>query len=83
MKVHLKMFAILRDRSGMAEMDLELPSGATVSKAMEEVAQRFASIADLLPRAGAAVNLAYVARTTTLQDGDELALIPPVSGGCS
>ena len=80
-KVHLKMFAILRERSGVAETDLELPEGATVATAMAEVARRFAPIAPLLLRTLGAVNRDYADAGTRLKDGDELALIPPVSGG--
>jgi molybdopterin converting factor subunit 1 len=81
MKVRLRMFAILRERSGVSEIEIELADGATVAVAMEEVGRRFATIVDLLPRTVAAVNLSYAKPTTPLRDGDELALIPPVSGG--
>jgi molybdopterin converting factor subunit 1 len=81
MKVRLRMFAILRERSGVSETEIELADGATVAVAMEEVGRRFVAIADLLPRTAAAVNLSYAKPTAPLRDGDELALIPPVSGG--
>jgi len=81
MKVRLRMFAVLRERSGVTETDIELADGATVAVAMEEVGRRFASVVDLLPRTAAAVNLCYAKPGTALRDGDELALIPPVSGG--
>jgi MoaE-MoaD fusion protein len=81
MKVRLRMFAILRERSGVSEAQIDLPDGATVAAAMEEVGRRFAAIAELLPRTAAAVNLSYAKLGTPLRDGDELALIPPVSGG--
>jgi molybdopterin converting factor small subunit len=81
MTVRLRLFAILRERGGVSECDLELRDGATVADAIQETAKRFAAIADLLPRAAAAVNLSYAALDLQLHDGDELALIPPVSGG--
>jgi molybdopterin synthase sulfur carrier subunit len=81
MKVRVKMFAVLRERGGIPELDLELPEGATVAAAMEEAGKRIGAIVDLLPRTAAAVNMFYVKPTVLLQDGDELALIPPVSGG--
>jgi molybdopterin converting factor subunit 1 len=81
MKVRLRMFAILRERSGVSEIEIELADGATVAVAMEEVGRRFTTIVDLLPRTAAAVNLSYAKPTAPLRDGDELALIPPVSGG--
>jgi molybdopterin converting factor small subunit len=81
MRVRLKMFAVLRERGAISELDLDLPEGATVAVAMEEVGRRIAAIADLLPRTVAAINLSYVKPAALLRDGDELALIPPVSGG--
>ena len=57
MKIRLRMFAILRERSGISEAEIELADGATVAVAMEEVERRFGRIADLLPRTAAAVNL--------------------------
>jgi molybdopterin converting factor subunit 1 len=79
--IHLKMFAILRERSGAAEAELQLPDGADVSQAVAEAERRFPAISDLLPAAAVAVNLDYSQRQAILHDGDELALIPPVSGG--
>jgi molybdopterin converting factor small subunit len=80
-RVHLKMFAILRERSGVSETELELPEGATVAMAMAEAGRRFAPIAPLISRTLGAVNRDYADTGTRLKDGDELALIPPVSGG--
>jgi MoaE-MoaD fusion protein len=81
MMIHLKMFAIMRERSGVAEAQLQLPEGADVSQAVAEAARRFPKMADLLPGVAVAVNLDYAQRQVVLRDGDELALIPPVSGG--
>jgi molybdopterin synthase catalytic subunit len=81
MKVRLRLFAVLRERSGVSNAEIDLPEAATVSVAMDEVGRRFTTIADLLPKVVAAVNLSYARPETLLRDGDELALIPPVSGG--
>jgi len=81
MKIRLRMFAILRERSGISEAEIELAEGATVAIAMEQVGRRFSTIVDLLPRTAAAVNLVYAKPMDRLHEGDELALIPPVSGG--
>ena len=81
MTIKLRMFAILRERSGISEIDLVLAEGATVSAAMEEIGKRFPKVTDLLGRTAAAVNLSYARGSDPLRDGDELALIPPVSGG--
>jgi molybdopterin converting factor subunit 1 len=81
MKIRLRMFAILRERSGISDAEIELAEDATVAAAMEEVGRRFGKIADLLPRTMAAVNRSYAEAKDHLREGDELALIPPVSGG--
>jgi molybdopterin synthase catalytic subunit len=74
-------FAGLRDRAGVGGISVELPEGATVADAIEVA--RAASDRDLsVPRAiMTAVNEEYADRDQRLSDGDELALIPPVSGG--
>jgi molybdopterin converting factor subunit 1 len=81
MRVTVRFFAVLRDKAGTDQVTLELADGAPVSIAMEQVAQHLPSLANWLPRVAPAVNREYAARDATLHDGDELALIPPVSGG--
>ena len=81
MTTTVRFFALLRDRAGLAELSLDLPLAATVSDAADRLAERFPPIAAMLPRVAFAVNREYVPRSTELHDGDELALIPPVSGG--
>jgi molybdopterin converting factor small subunit len=81
MKVTIKLFAILKDRAGAGELSLELPIGATAGYAAETLARKYPDLAKYLPSSGYAVNREYVPPTSLLHDGDELALIPPVSGG--
>lgn len=81
MTVRVRFFAILRDLAGVAEVPLELDDGTTVAQAREPLLKRLPALRDHLPRCAFAVNLAYVKPDAPLQDGDELALIPPVSGG--
>ena len=81
MKIRLRMFAVLKEVAGISEAEMELPAGATVGFAMEEIGRRFAKIAKMLPRTAAAVNRSYAGPAVQLHEGDELALIPPVSGG--
>jgi molybdopterin synthase catalytic subunit len=75
------MFAALADRVGTRELPLDLSEGATVGAALEAVESRLPALSELADRIATAVNLAYVRRDHRLADGDELALIPPVSGG--
>ena len=76
MHVHVRLFAGLRERAGAAEVELELPSGASVGDAIARLADITAGV-----RVVMAVNQEYADPTSTLHAGDELALIPPVSGG--
>ena len=81
MNVNVKLFAIVKDRAGVGECSLELREGATVAAAGRAIADRFPALKDFEPRVAYAVNREYANRETVLRDGDELALIPPVSGG--
>jgi molybdopterin converting factor subunit 1 len=76
MQVRVRLFAQLRERAGADEVELELPDGALVSDAIE----RLRAVTDGL-RVVMAVNQEYADPDASLEPGDELALIPPVSGG--
>jgi MoaE-MoaD fusion protein len=76
MEVQVRLFAVLRERAGADELKLELPDGASVADALSELH----GITDGL-RVVMAVNQEYADPELALQPGDELALIPPVSGG--
>ena len=81
MRVRVKLFAVLRERAGESEAMLELPDGATVAVARDLLARTYPTLATHLSRVAFAVNQSYVKPDAPLADGDELALIPPVSGG--
>ena len=83
MRIRVKLFALLRDRAGVSDLSLELAPGSSVSTAIARIAQQAPAIGDLLSRVAPAVNREYVKPDRILSDGDELALIPPVSGGIS
>jgi molybdopterin synthase catalytic subunit len=74
--VHVRLFAALRERAGAAEVELDLPDGAVVN----DVLKRLGALIDGVPVV-LAVNHEYADGDAALQSGDELALIPPVSGG--
>ena len=76
MEVTVRLFAQLRERAGRSEVSLELPEGARVADALRELDD----LADGLPLV-MAVNREYAGDDHVLAPGDELALIPPVSGG--
>jgi MoaE-MoaD fusion protein len=76
MEVRVRLFAGLRERAGAEVVELELPDGAVVGDALE----RLRGLTDDLPVV-MAVNREYAERDLELRAGDEVALIPPVSGG--
>ena len=79
MEVTVRLFAMLRERAGARELTLSLPDGARVSDAL-------AALGDVAPPElplVMAVNREYARDDRVLDAGDELALIPPVSGGSS
>jgi molybdopterin synthase catalytic subunit len=78
MLVRVRLFAMLRERAGAAEVELELPDDARVGDAL-------AAMGDLAPGTPLvmAVNRRYAKSDEPLSPGDELALIPPVSGGAA
>ena len=76
MKVHVRLFAALRERAGFGNVDLVLADGATVSDVWPLLDLGDEPLGLLY-----AVNRAYADRGEPVSDGDEIAVIPPVSGG--
>lgn len=76
MLVRVRLFAALRERAGSDELELELPEGALVADALDRMGNVTGEV-----KAVMAVNREYAGPGTALHPGDELALIPPVSGG--
>jgi molybdopterin synthase catalytic subunit len=83
LKVSVYLFALYRERAGRGHLSLDLPPDATVSHAVEEVRQLFPDLAPPEVNIVVAVNTEYADPDLELHDGDDLALIPPVSGGMS
>jgi molybdopterin synthase catalytic subunit len=75
-EVTVRLFAMLRERAGSGSVTLDLPEGARVRDALDSLA----GLAEGIPLV-MAVNREYADEETALDPGDELALIPPVSGG--
>lgn len=79
MTIRVLFFAYLRERCGVREVDVELPEGASVAELWLRLTAQFAGLPAEPPKF--AVNRVYVDKAHPLHDNDELALIPPVSGG--
>jgi molybdopterin synthase catalytic subunit len=78
MTVRVRLFAALRERAGTGEVELELPEGARVGDALARLGDLAGGLALVM-----AVNREYADADVPLAPGDELALIPPVSGGAA
>ena len=81
MKIRIKLFAILRDAAGTGDVELDVPPGTSAGAIRQMLSAAHPAIERYLPRVAIAVNQSYATPETELRDGDEVALIPPVSGG--
>jgi molybdopterin converting factor subunit 1 len=79
--IHALYFAIMRDHLGMSEQDLTVPKGTTAGEVFRIVTADRPHLQRLERAAMVMVNEAYVPKDTELRNGDEVAIIPPVSGG--
>ena len=81
MRVKVRLFAILRERAGWRERELDLPAGASIEDAWQHLVNASPALAPSRDSIRFARNRAYTAADELLADGDELVLIPPVAGG--
>ena len=81
MLVTIRLFARLREIAGTGEIRRELPEPATAATAWASLAQEFPALAPFERTVSCAVNEEYARFTSALADGDEVAFLPPVSGG--
>ncbi len=81
MRVRVLYFAILKDVFGCEREELELPAGTTVSELLGVLQGRGDSVGKVWGSIAVAVNQEYAVAGVVLNDGDEVALLPPVSGG--
>jgi molybdopterin synthase catalytic subunit len=80
-RVHVRLFAMQRELAGTRGLDLSLPSGSTIEDAWTEVVRLHPALAPGRPALRFARNGAYAPAEAPLGEGDEVAMIPPVSGG--
>ncbi len=81
MRVTIRLFARLRDLAGAGTLTRELPAASDVDAVWQAVAREFPAMAPLRPSIAAAVNAEYAKFDRAVADGDEVAFLPPVSGG--
>ena len=81
MQIQVKYFAFFRERLGRSSDQIVLPESATVSDLLDYLHTNWPQLANGLKSSQVSVNLEFVRPETRLSEGDEVALIPPVSGG--
>ncbi|MEK7470036.1 MAG: molybdopterin converting factor subunit 1 [Planctomycetota bacterium] len=81
MKVRVLFFASVADAAGTRSLNVELDGRATVAELRRKLEQERPKLAGKLGKCAAAVNTEVVAAARELAEGDEVAFLPPVSGG--
>jgi molybdopterin converting factor subunit 1 len=77
--VRVRLFASYREAAGTSRLELQLPSSSRVGDLLDLLAERIPAVK--AARGMTALNQEYVGPEAELHDGDEVAFIPPVSGG--
>ena len=81
MRINIRLFARLRDIAGTGEIARQVPDGATVRTVWDGLIREFPALDAYRDSVSAAVNADYSRMDVPLGDGDEVAFLPPVSGG--
>ena len=81
MRVTIRLFARLRDLAGTGELVREVPDQATVQTVWKTLTSEMPSLVEYERTMSVAVNAEYSRMAAAVHDGDEVAFLPPVSGG--
>jgi molybdopterin synthase sulfur carrier subunit len=81
MRVTVKLFALIREKAATDSLALDLPDGADVGQAVEAIRHLHPALEPYLDNLRFSLDMDFVEADTALRDGDEVVLIPPVSGG--
>ena len=81
MKVRVQFFSRLRDLTGKAEIDLEVPEGTTAADLLEMIYGRTPALRDWDKSILVAAGVEFVQRDYALKAGDRISVMPPVQGG--
>ena len=83
MRVRVLLFGQLKDIVGRQEESLELEPGSKLASVMAHYAERYPGLQGLTKSVACSINQEYAPGTAVLREGDEVGLLPPVSGGRS
>jgi molybdopterin converting factor subunit 1 len=81
MRITVRLFARLRDIVGRAQVERDVPDGATLETVWNALAADFPELARYTPSISGAINDEYARMSAAVHDGDDVAFLPPVSGG--
>ena len=81
MQITVKLFALMREKAGTDTVPLEVPAGAAVMQALATLVGLYPMLEPYMANTRFSLHMDFVDPETTLAEGDELVLIPPVSGG--
>lgn len=81
MRIRVLFFGVLRDVTGLREDSIDVPEGGLAASVFQHYSARFPRLEEMSKSIVLAVNQKFCAPTEALADGDELAMLPPVSGG--
>ena len=81
MQVRVLLFGILQEIAGLRQESLELPANAKVADVLEHYRARSPRLESYLPSLATSINQSFASRDAALKEGDEVGLLPPVSGG--
>lgn len=81
MKIQVLFFASCREKTGISKLELELMQMATTRTMMAVLLGKYPELEEITAALKIAVNKKYITEETALAEGDEVALLPPISGG--
>jgi len=79
--VTIRLFARLRELAGASELTRQVPDGSAAGDVWQTLVGEFPALNDYTRTISVAVNEDYARMTAAIRDGDEIAFLPPVSGG--
>ena len=79
--INLLYFAFVKDKTGVEFDLLDLPSDTSVKSLMKIILEKYPSLGNIIDMIQISVNYKIVDVDTILKDGDEIAFLPPISGG--
>lgn len=81
MKIQIKLFAAARELSDRGEIEMEVDDGIQVGELKIKISGKYPKLKDLILRSAVSLNREFATDDNVICEHDEIALIPPVSGG--